>query len=963
LDSFVGPGDFYLSANGGTGTYTLSGGVLVGADEEFIGFQGYGNFNQSGGVHAIIAMSLGGSSDLSATGRGTYTLTGGNIVSVVGYDLPVEIVGDSGIGSFNQSGGANECGSLTLSNSTGATGIYTLSAGILDAGSETIGNSDYGSFSQTGGTNYAGGLVISDQGSGTYALSAGSLVADDEAVAYSSGTGSLIQNGGSNSVSGSLEIGRFNDGYDVSTGTYTLNSGILTAASETVSAYGLGIFNQTGGTNTVTSSIYVGSGEGGIGVYNQSGGITNLTAGDLILGVDGGTAFYGIAAAIGTYYLSNGASLNVVGNETIGDLGIGRFNQSGGTNSLAASLTLGFQGIGNYNQTGGTTTLTSGDLILGSSAGIPVYDISAGMGTYTLGTGGSLSVGGDEIVGYQGIGDFIQSGGTNSVAGSLYIASSGDPSGVITVSTGTYTLTGGLLSVSSNAYIGGSNSASGGYGSLTVSGSGSLTVAGTLKIWNSTSSTFAIQGGNATISNTYNLGTITQSAGGFTCTYTTNSGVVMQSGGIANLGTLLNTGSYTLSGGSLTATTETIGYSTPATFNQSNGTNSMTTLNVAVDSGSTGTYTLSGGQLAVSGSATFGTSTSTVVASLTSSAGGQFSVAGTLNVGSSGFVTLNGSSNSFTGVANNGALTFNGINNTIGTGNITGSSGTLTIGSSATLILAGGGQSSQAALSIAAAGTLVMNNASHDSLILQYNNGTAGTPNAAIRQYLQNGFNNGHWDAGGTLPNPTTGAITSTLAASTNSYSIGYADGNDNLLPGILIAGITVGQELIKFTYAGDTSLDGQVNLTDLTILANHFGSTGAQWDQADFSYDGTVNLVDLSILASHFGEGVGSPLLRIRRTSGTRERSPFGMDMLLVEESDPAFAAELAIAFKNNPVLAAEIEALEWNGPDPGMELATMNGSAEAFNTSLAQAVPEPSAIVLLPISALALLRRRRKR
>jgi autotransporter-associated beta strand protein len=252
-------------------------------------------------------------------------------------------------------------------------------------------------------------------------------------------------------------------------------------------------------------------------------------------------------------------------------------------------------------------------------------------------------------------------------------------------------------------------------------------------------------------------------------------------------------------------------------------------------------------------------------------------------------------------IANNGTLNVNAADSLA---KISGG-GTLGIGASGTLTLSGGNASSQGALSIAAGGTLILNG-TPNTLTINYGNGAS--PNAAIREYLQNGYNNGHWDAGGVQPNPSLGAIASGTAAGRNAYSIGYADGSDGMA-----IGLTGGQEEIKLTYAGDANLDGQVNLSDLSILASHFGSTGMQWDQADFTYDGTVNLSDLSILASHFGDGVGNPL------QDEQVHSEFTADLALVESSNPDFAA--------------------------------------AVN----QAVPEPGSLALLGLSALELLRRRR--
>ena len=65
--------------------------------------------------------------------------------------------------------------------------------------------------------------------------------------------------------------------------------------------------------------------------------------------------------ATGTYNLSGTGALTVNADEYIGDSGTGIFNQTGGTNTIAAgkNLYLGFNasGVGNYNLSGGTVTV------------------------------------------------------------------------------------------------------------------------------------------------------------------------------------------------------------------------------------------------------------------------------------------------------------------------------------------------------------------------------------------------------------------------------------------------------------------------------------------------------------------------------------------------------------------------------------------------------------------------------
>jgi beta-glucanase (GH16 family) len=55
--------------------------------------------------------------------------------------------------------------------------------------------------------------------------------------------------------------------------------------------------------------------------------------------------------------------------------------------------------------------------------------------------------------------------------------------------------------------------------------------------------------------------------------------------------------------------------------------------------------------------------------------------------------------------------------------------------------------------------------------------------------------------------------------------------------------------------YAGDANKNGVVNSGDFAILASHFNSTGASWQQGDFNGDGIVNALDFNILTSNFGK------------------------------------------------------------------------------------------------------------
>src|SRR4029077_20874525 len=113
-------------------------------------------------------------------------------------------------------------------------------------------------------------------------------------------------------------------------------------------------FSMSMSTNNLTSSNEW-IGYNGRGTFEQSGGTNTIAAGSGFLDV-------GVfAGSKGTYNLSGTGSLVVNTIEYIGDVGTGVFNQTGGTNSISGPephLYLGYNAIG----TGGTYNLSGGAL-------------------------------------------------------------------------------------------------------------------------------------------------------------------------------------------------------------------------------------------------------------------------------------------------------------------------------------------------------------------------------------------------------------------------------------------------------------------------------------------------------------------------------------------------------------------------------------------------------------------------
>ena len=149
---------------------------------------------------------------------------------------------------------------------------------------------------------------------------------------------------------------------------------------------------------------------------------------------------------MGIYNLSNSASLIIDNNISVGGSGVGYLNQYGGTFAMNGA---------------GTNGLRVGDS--GGSTG--VVNLS----------GGLMNAVGAEYVGYSGNGFFNQTGGSNTTA-SLYIAYSNSASG-------TYSLSGGVLTSSSSTANNGQFTQSGGTASLgAVTGSGAMTLGGATEL-------------------------------------------------------------------------------------------------------------------------------------------------------------------------------------------------------------------------------------------------------------------------------------------------------------------------------------------------------------------------------------------------------------------------------------------------------------------------------------------------
>ena len=245
---------------------------------------------------------------------------------------------------------------------------------------------------------------------GTYNLGGNGQVASYSELVGCSGNGFFTQSGGNNNLSSTLYVGGWTYPEIGGSGTYNLSgNGLLSASGENVGMNGTGTFTQSGGTNNISSTLYVGG-----SYYSEIGGS-------------------------GTYNLSGNGLLSASG-ENVGMNATGTFTQSGGTNTT--NLTLGTEAGsgGTYNLNGGLLILSS----LSQGSGSAAFNFSGG----TLQASSSFSTSLPMTLGTSG-------GGATSNTAGYTVTLSGSLSGPGSLTLNDTLGTGTLILTASNTYTGG----------------------------------------------------------------------------------------------------------------------------------------------------------------------------------------------------------------------------------------------------------------------------------------------------------------------------------------------------------------------------------------------------------------------------------------------------------------------------------------------------------------------------
>lgn len=658
-----------------------------------------------------------------------------------------------------------------------------------------------------------------------------------------------------------------------------------------------GALTQTGGTLNATTNMYIGTHTTGTGTLSISGGDINVGSGlvgDLSIGEDGaGTAIIG-GGVINTRFAFLGKSTNGHGHviQTGGTLAVQRnlvmaelkpadlvalqnpsdYTMSAGTITVGEEMYIGAHGPSTFNLSSTGAVIVAGVVHIGASSALG--DPPGGIGTLNM-SGGTINVTGANahfVIGDGGTGTMNFSGG--SITTKFY--NTGQNFGAVGVvnhtegaATAEFAWVVGEVSRGANLY-----DLSG--GTVTVVGAGG-TVPGTASIGSSDGAkgTLKVRGtGVANIGESLRLG-----GGNF------SGGTLEVSGGTVAVGANGNgtgqiivgdrgTGTLIISGGHVSTDLVTLGQNEPSkgTGTQTGGT-LIVRSNVSIGETSLADNVLdiSAGAMSVGGGIYIG---STGNGTLKVGATGVVSSALTIENAPSGGGTIDVSGGSLTAPSLNNRGLYSQSGGSASLGDVTGpgqmsvsggslaassiAQGTLLISSTGSVAVAPNGTDSGlsvvSSLSITGSGRL---NLADNDMVVDYSGPSVASD---VRLSLISGRNNGLWNGAGIN---SSSAATSPNAGEQGKTALGY--GESAIILGA--SGGTFGGQLVddtavlvKYTYSGDSNLDGKVDITDLGQLATNWQMSSV-WTGGDFDYSGFVDITDLGMLATNWQAGVVSPL------------------------------------------------------------------------------------------------------
>ena len=262
---------------GSSGYYQFSGGTLqvnAGLANQGV-FDGTGNKGSLSAANSIVDLSAGTLQNVQNV-KSLSVKIGSNSLLLV----PTGFNPATAFGSYSNAGFTHTVGTtLTMSAGTGFSGNGDITDYVNCQG--TIAAATGGWIDLDGGVAVSGsGSVNLGQGNFTAigtpsSITSGSLSANMGSIGGLSGNGTFNQSGGTNNITGAFGELHVGEALGAS-GTYSLSSpGMLSvAAFEFIGNSGTGTFIQSGGTNNITGpygELDLGYGTGSSGTYNLSG--------------------------------------------------------------------------------------------------------------------------------------------------------------------------------------------------------------------------------------------------------------------------------------------------------------------------------------------------------------------------------------------------------------------------------------------------------------------------------------------------------------------------------------------------------------------------------------------------------------------------------------------------------------------------------------------------------------------
>jgi hypothetical protein len=419
-----------IKFEGEAGTLSLRGGVFV---------TGNGAVD-TGVVVDTFSPTLNGVVHVNNANSG---MDGGSLKSWI------EFIGSTSSGTFTHSGGVNNVEWLLLSSNYGlpgypntkpGDGLYLLSGGTLNTTTFSVGDGGKGTFHQTGGISNINFLkagvsnkLVTNALDPNGIVKIGGGVANISSMWLAAGDNvkaSYEQTGGEVNVAGFLLV---SDGSGTQA-TVDVSGGALNVGSSlSLGVKGSVVVTHSGGVITANGGVILGGSTGSTTQsYALSGDGKLVTDSELVISGHSTPSFNQTGGEV------IAKKMRLAGNYTGGDIGIigtdttkGSYSLSGGT--LNADIQyIGRFGTGTFTHSGGTNTAAT-ELIIATGD-----TAKKGTGIYNLSGTGVLDVG-NLVVGDTGQGTLSQTGSSSLTAATLAVGGKSGATGVMNHSGGIFT--------------------------------------------------------------------------------------------------------------------------------------------------------------------------------------------------------------------------------------------------------------------------------------------------------------------------------------------------------------------------------------------------------------------------------------------------------------------------------------------------------------------------------------------